>query len=190
MVIFVDEIKSEGLQLEAPIKLALFEDALGKEGAETGFRVLSGSRLKASLHRVSGSVLLQGEFQANLVDPCKRCLADVLVSLPVSFTLSLVPRARLNDESFGAIEDNERSESAGSLDLNQADQESFDGKTIDLDPILREQLLLALPMNVVCSEDCQGLCPMCGQNLNEKKCGCVRTVVDPRLAALKDIKLN
>ncbi len=188
MVIFVDEIGS-GLELEEPIELALFEDALGK-GAETGFRARAGSRLKASLQRVSGSVLLKGEFRANLVDPCKRCLADVPVSLPVSFTLNLVPRSRLNDESFGANEDDERSESAGSFGLDQADQESFDGKTIDLDPILREQLLLALPMNVVCSEECQGLCPMCGQNLNEEKCGCVRTVVDPRLAVLKDIKLN
>jgi uncharacterized protein len=45
-------------------------------------------------------------------------------------------------------------------------------------------------MSVVCREDCQGLCAQCGQNLNEKKCGCEQRVIDPRLAALKDIKLN
>ena len=81
-------------------------------------------------------------------------------------------------------------ESEGSFDLQDTDEEVFDGKTIDLDPIVREQVLLALPMGVVCREDCQGLCAQCGQNLNEKKCGCEQRVIDPRLAALKDIKLN
>lgn len=189
MFIFVDEIGPEGLELDAPVKVGLLEDALGRDGAETGFRAAGGAQLKASLHRVSGGVLLEGRFSAPLAAPCKRCLADVLLALPVSFTLNLIARKRAQEE-LGPIEDDERAESAGSFDLDQADQEFFDGKTIDLDPILREQVLLALPMNVVCSEDCQGLCPMCGQNLNEGKCGCEPKTVDPRFAVLKDMKLN
>ena len=70
------------------------------------------------------------------------------------------------------------------------DAEPFDGKTIDLDPIIREQVLLALPVSVLCREDCKGLCTVCGEDLNEKDCGCERKVVDVRLAKLKDIKLN
>ena len=65
-----------------------------------------------------------------------------------------------------------------------------DLETIDLDPIVREQVLLALPVSVLCQEDCRGLCTVCGQDLNEKDCGCERKVVDVRLAKLKDIKLN
>ena len=67
---------------------------------------------------------------------------------------------------------------------------SIDGKVIDLEPIIREHLLLALPMSAVCREDCSGLCTNCGQNLNEKQCGCETKFVDPRLAALKNIKLQ
>jgi len=55
---------------------------------------------------------------------------------------------------------------------------------------VREQVLLAIPMSAVCREDCAGLCAQCGQNLNEKKCGCETKVIDPRLAPLKNIKLN
>src|SRR6266852_4336727 len=190
MLIFVDEIGPEGLELDAPIEVGLLEDALGRDGAETGFRAGGGARLKASLHRVSGGVLLEGNFAAPLVALCKRCLADVRVVLPVSFALNLIARNRMSQEALGSIEDDERAQSVGSFDLGEADQEFFDGRTIDLDPILREQVLLALPMNVVCSDDCQGLCPMCGQNLNEGKCGCEQKTVDPRFAVLKDMKLN
>ena len=87
-------------------------------------------------------------------------------------------------------DDRGQAETAGSFELEDADEEVFDGKTIDLDPIVREQVLLALPMNAVCREDCKGLCAQCGQNLNEKQCGCETKVIDPRLAPLMNIKLN
>jgi uncharacterized protein len=74
--------------------------------------------------------------------------------------------------------------------LEDADEEWFDGKRIDLDPILREQVLLALPMSLLCAESCRGLCPVCGENLNLKDCRCERKVADPRWMALKDIKLS
>lgn len=190
MVIFVDEIGPEGLELDAPVEVGLLKEALDRESPETGFRPMGGAQLKASLRRVSGGVLLEGRLSAPLVAPCKRCLADVRLALPVAFTLNLIARTQMAPEGLGPIEDDERAKSAGSFELDEADQEFFDGKTIDLDPILREQVLLALPMNVICSEDCQGLCPMCGQNLNEGKCGCEPKTVDPRFAVLKDVKLN
>ena len=71
-----------------------------------------------------------------------------------------------------------------------ADEEQFDGRQIDLGAIAREQILLAMPMDVVCKEDCRGLCSVCGQDLNAKECGCQRKVTDPRWAALQDIKLK
>lgn len=188
MFIFVDEIGPEGLELDAPLAVDFLEGALGRDNG--GFRPSSGSRLTGWARRVSEGVLLEGKFSAALTAPCKRCLAEVRLQVPVSFTLDLIPRDPRSEEGLGAIEDDERAEYAGSFDLDEADQEFFHGKTIDLDPILREQLLLALPMNVVCNDDCEGLCPMCGQNLNEKKCGCESKVVDRRLAILKDIKLN
>jgi uncharacterized protein len=114
------------------------------------------------------------------------------LDLPVAFTLNLVPEALIRGEELGdeGAEDGEQGESSGSFKMEDADEEVFDGKTIDLDPIVREQVLLALPMNAVCREDCKGLCAQCGQNLNEKQCGCEKKVIDPRLAPLMNIKLN
>jgi uncharacterized protein len=190
MVVKIEEIKEDGLVLDEPIPAALLSSALEEEGRSTGFRTARGFDLHAELHRVSGSVLLRGKFQAQVTAPCKRCLADVSVSLPVDFTLNLVPKSRLQDEQTEAAEDDGRAERVGSFAPDDANQEVFDGRTIDLDPILREQVLLALPMNVVCREDCKGLCPTCGKDRNEGSCGCEPRAVDPRLAALKDIKLN
>ncbi|MBR2775369.1 MAG: DUF177 domain-containing protein [Selenomonadaceae bacterium] len=61
---------------------------------------------------------------------------------------------------------------------------------LDVTELLRDVLLAAQPMKNLCKADCKGLCPVCGANLNEGECGCKRVVVDPRLAALKDFKLD
>ncbi len=190
MLVKIEEIGDEGLLLDEPIPVEFLEDALARKGEETGFRPLRGTRLKASLHRVSGGVLLQGQFRADLASPCKRCLAEARAALPVTFTLTLIPRGLMPDKESGDLEDDEGLERAGSFRLEDADREWFDGRKIELDPIIREQILLALPMNLVCKETCQGLCPTCGENLNEKRCGCERAIADPRWMALKNIKLN
>ena len=54
--------------------------------------------------------------------------------------------------------------------------------------MLREQILLAVPLRVLCIEECKGLCPHCGKNLNEGQCSCAEPLEDPRWAALKDIR--
>ena len=191
MVVKIEQIRETGLKLDEPIGLELLQEVLGGAGQDTGFRAIRPSTLHASLRKVSGGVLLQGQFTAHVAAPCKRCLVDVPMDLPVSFTLNLVPEALARGEDVGGEgPEEEQGETAGSFDLEDADEEVFDGKTIDLDPIVREQVLLALPMNAVCREDCKGLCAQCGQNLNEKQCGCVTKVIDPRLAPLMNIKLN
>ncbi len=198
MLVKVEQIKETGLKLDEPIGLELLGDALGgaASGVDTGFRATAPSTLKASLRKVSGGVLLEGQFTVDVTSPCKRCLADVSMAVPVSFTLNLVPESLARGDDFvddeRSMEKKERSqgESGGSFELEDADQELFDGKTIDLTPIVREQLLLALPMNAVCREDCKGLCSQCGANRNEVACACDTRPVDPRLAPLKNIKLN
>jgi uncharacterized protein len=197
MLVKIEQIREEGLRLAEPVSTALLQEALDLDarsagGADTAFKALGPAQLKAFLRKVSGGVLLEGSLDVPASIPCKRCVTDVKLDIPVRFTLNLVPESlvrRDEDEAEEAVRGGE-GESEGSFDLQDTDEEVFDGKTIDLDPIVREQVLLALPMSVVCREDCQGLCAQCGQNLNEKKCGCEQRVIDPRLAALKDIKLN
>jgi uncharacterized protein len=191
MVVKIEQIQETGLKLDEPIDLKLLQEVLGGAGQDSGFRATQPSTLHASLRKVSGGVLVQGNFNVQVAAPCKRCLADVKLDLPVSFLLNLVPESLLRgDDQDVEKDDREHGETGGSFELEDADEEVFNGKTIDLDPIVREQVLLALPMNAVCREDCKGLCAQCGQNLNEKQCGCEQKVSDPRLAPLMNIKLN
>jgi DUF177 domain-containing protein len=191
MVVTIEQIGADGLVLDQPIRAALVTAALESDGRSTGFKAAGEFQLHAELQKVSGSVLLRGRFEAPLVAPCKRCLTEVQVALPVEFILNLVPESKVRDKSErDGGEDDEGGPNVGSFALETADQELFDGRTIDLDPILKEQVLLALPMNVLCREDCKGLCPTCGKDLNEAQCACEPRPKDPRLAALKNIKLN
>jgi uncharacterized protein len=64
----------------------------------------------------------------------------------------------------------------------------FDGERVDLEPLLREQFVLAVPYAPLCREDCKGLCPQCGVDRNAEACGCEKPI-DPRLLALKGLKL-
>jgi uncharacterized protein len=191
MRVKIEQIRDEGLKLNERMSLEQLGTAL--EGS--GFRATEPLEVSANLRKVSGGVLVQAQFTAHVTAPCKRCLTDAVLQLPTSFTINLVPESLARgDDVLSKDEQEEKDrghgESGGSFGLEDADEELFDGKVIDLEPIVREQVLLSLPMSTVCREDCKGLCPQCGQNLNEKACGCEAKFVDPRLAALKNIKLQ
>src|SRR5215469_6251135 len=64
----------------------------------------------------------------------------------------------------------------------------YEGDSLLLEDVLREQTLLAVPLKVLCREDCKGLCPTCGKNRNVELCACAATTGDPRWEALKDIR--
>lgn len=76
------------------------------------------------------------------------------------------------------------------LSLNREDNDEFivipDGK-LDLAELVTADILLELPTSIVCDENCKGLCPICGKNLNEGACGCDRTERDPRLDKLREL---
>ena len=74
-------------------------------------------------------------------------------------------------------------------------EEEFDksqavDELLDVTELLRDELLAGQPMKNLCREDCKGLCPVCGANLNEGECGCEKFVVDPRLAALQQLGIR
>ena len=189
MVVKFDAIREEGLKLDEPLSPELFSDVFLKDATPAGFHSAGSARLRADLRRVRRDVLLKAQIDLPLEAPCKRCLGEVTLRLPISFTLNLVPKDKVLPASPNRGGD-DAGEKAGSFDLKSADEEVFDGRTIDLDPIVREQVLLALPMNVLCKDDCAGLCPQCGQNLNDTRCDCGTKTVDSQLQMLKGIKLN
>lgn len=191
MVVQVEQIREGGLTLTQPLARTFLAEVLA-DAVREGFLPTAPSALTAKLLRTAGGgVLLEGQADLGLTAPCKRCACEVRLTVPVRFTMNLVPaRVERDRPVAGEDADKPEAESSGSFELAEADLDVYHGKQIDLDPIVREQVLLSLPMHVVCREDCRGLCGMCGQNLNEAACSCESKRVDPRLAVLKDIKLN
>ena len=116
---------------------------------------------------------LVGRARTTLEVPCSRCLEPYRIPIDAAFDLSYVPQADNTGAGEHEIQDD---------DLSTA---YYRGDAIDLGELLREQLYLALPMKPLCSEDCKGLCPQCGTNLNRETCDCSPTWEDPRLAGLK-----
>lgn len=91
-------------------------------------------------------------------------------------------------EVFLVEEDRAPKEEETELDLEELDYEFFDGEVIDIDTLVAEQIFLALPFKVLCSENCVGLCQRCGANLNEGPCQCEKGTDDSPFARLKSIQ--
>lgn len=184
MRVNIDEIKEAGLERAWDMTREQMDEIV--RGDPAGYRADGPAHVTARLERLGHRVRVRARAGADLTCPCGRCLAPVGVKVPVAFDLTLVPAA----ESAGPREHEDRGEghSAASFEPKAVDEETYEGKVIELDPLVREQVLLALPGYPVCQEGCKGLCPVCGANLNERDCGCDRSVPDPRWAGLAKLK--
>jgi uncharacterized protein len=127
-------------------------------------------------HQVIKDIRLRGRLSAGLELQCARCLDAVKQDVKREFELLYRP--------LGA--------DAGKDELSVTDAEAeigyYQGEGILLEDVLREQVLLALPLKITCRDDCKGLCPHCGKNLNQEQCSCAVPAEDPRWAALKEIR--
>lgn len=124
------------------------------------------SRLKGSLHltRTPQGVLVQGVLGAGIPAECTRCLASFVLAFQIGFSdLFLYPRPADSTDPYFVHETG----------------------IIDLTPILREEGILAIPIQSLCKPECKGLCSHCGQDLNMAACDCRAEQVDPRLAGLR-----
>ena len=127
-------------------------------------------------HKVIKDIRLRGRLSTGLELQCARCLEPVRQDVSREFELLYRP--------LGA--DAGRDEL--SVTAAEAEIGYYQGDGILLEDVLREQVLLALPLKITCREDCKGLCPHCGKNLNEEQCSCSVPMEDPRWAALKEIR--
>ena len=73
------------------------------------------------------------------------------------------------------------------IDEGEAEIAFYEGEGIELEEVLREFIVLSLPMQYVCRSDCRGICPVCGENRNQIECECHREPADERWAAFKDL---
>lgn len=100
--------------------------------------------------------LVTGQILAKGLVECSRCLKRYVYPMKIEFN-ELIAKDEIANDNF-----------------------------LDLSELIYEHLILELPIKTVCDENCPGLCSTCGQNLNQKECGCDRSVIDPRLMKLKD----
>ncbi len=190
MRINIEEIGEHGLDLEEKLSRAWLDGILADDRYSL-FSATGPAQLTAHLEKVEESVLLRAAVSPKLNTECARCLKPVEVAVPVSFTLSLIPEKRAATRQ-GVEDDGGTPDAAGrgSFDPTEADEETFKGRSIDLEPLVREQILLALPMESLCRESCKGLCASCGQDLNERSCGCLLASPDPRWEKLRSLKVS
>lgn len=114
-----------------------------------------------------------GDGSVNLSIPCARCLEEVNTQVDFSIEREL----DFNDDTD---ESDERME-----EMNY-----IDGYHLDVDKLVHTEILMSMPLRVLCSEDCKGLCYKCGANLNKGECGCDREQLDPRMSVIRDIFKN
>jgi uncharacterized protein len=187
MRVNIDEIKDAGLDRSWDLTREQLDAAVA--GDRAGYRARAPAHVDAHLEKVERRVRIGARALAPVQAACGRCLVPVSLDVPVEFELTLVPEDEYEEPEPRAEKEAHKGHAGGSFEPREAEEETFSGKTVDLDPILREQILLALPGYPVCKESCKGLCPVCGANLNDRECGCDRHVPDPRWAALKNVKL-
>ena len=122
-----------------------------------------------------GEVRIRGTLSVRMKAECDRCLGEA--SFPLNANLDLFYRPMSYIARDEEIE----------IDEGEAEIGFYEGEGMELEDILREQVLLLLPMQKVCREDCKGICPICGENRNQTVCQCKLETVDDRWKALRDI---
>jgi uncharacterized protein len=140
------------------------------------YRIVAPVELGFDIHKDKDKFRLEGHLRAELELACSRCLEPYRFTVDTDFDQRYLPFSAASTELESEVQEDDLETS-----YYRDDQ-------IDLDELMREQFYLALPMKPLCRDDCRGLCPQCGMNLNTGTCNCSPVWEDPRLAALKAIK--
>jgi uncharacterized protein len=146
-------------------------------GAEADtYRIVRPVDIEFDIHKDKDRFRLAGRVRTELELACSRCVEPYRFPIDAEFDQRYLPASEASTETESEVEDDDLETSYYSDD------------EIDLNGLMREQFYLALPMKPLCRDDCRGLCPQCGTNLNTGTCDCVEQWEDPRLAALKNLK--
>ncbi len=134
------------------------------------FPILEKTPFSLTVENVGARVLdVNGAGSVTMGIPCDRCLRPVRVTLPLSFTYRF--DMKLSPEELE----------------QEQDVPCLEGTFLDCEALIYAQILMDWPFKVLCKEDCKGLCPNCGKNLNDGPCDCEETPKDPRMAAISDL---
>jgi len=170
----VARIPPEGLDLDEVLDAVAvhLED-------ESDFRLRPEARLRCHVELVDGTTVhVRGPLVAVIEPECGRCLERYPVDVDQELDLFYLPRgSQQPEEQEDEVELSDRDVVVG----------YYENDRVDLGEVVREQLFLTLPLRRLCRQDCRGLCPSCGENLNVVDCGCppVQEPEDPRFSGLR-----
>ncbi|MBR0360581.1 MAG: DUF177 domain-containing protein [Clostridia bacterium] len=131
------------------------------------YRFIEPLKVEGRVYNNGQSLTLEANVSGRMVTECARCLDEVEADVEFSVHELLSQREEGADEDEDII--------------------LFDGYEIELDDIIADHFLMNISGRYLCSDDCKGLCPVCGQNLNHGECDCDNEYIDPRWQALADI---
>ena len=131
------------------------------------YRFIEPLKVEGRVYNNGQSLTLEANVSGRMVTECARCLDEVEADVEFSVHELLSQREEGADEDEDII--------------------LFDGYEIELDDIIADHFLMNISGRYLCSDDCKGLCPICGQNLNHGECDCDNEYIDPRWQALADI---
>jgi len=130
-----------------------------------------------------------GTFRGELTVACSRCVGPVKLPIDETLRVTFVPQHEMPDDDAEPSAKADGEDEGPEVAEDDLDVFPYDGEQIDLEPLFREQFVLAIPYAPLCKEDCKGLCPQCGIDRNTDTCAC-EPPIDPRLAALKGLKIS
>ncbi len=139
-------------------------------------RLIEPVAVKGNVRLAGSEVFVNGHIDTRAQVECDRCLQQVDVPVSADFALEYITGSAYESSEAAELTEEELSVSV------------FDGEAVDVDEIAKEQILLAVPGHILCREDCKGICPECGIERNTGECNCVPDDIDPRWAALKDLR--
>lgn len=181
-------------EAETPYAKTFEPDTLA--AADDPFRMTGPVELVMTVRKDGDLFHLVGQLRGELGLACSRCLEPFALAFDPSFDLRYLPQ-HLNEGSVGADDDGtdgddddaaDDSRGGGEVGGDDLTTAFYRDDRIDLVQMIREQMFLAIPMKPLHRDDCKGLCPSCGANLNETTCACRDEWIDPRLAPLRDLK--
>jgi uncharacterized protein len=150
----------------APGELLLEDDRL---------QVVTPPAIFGNIRRDGNRAHVKGRVTGGVQVECDRCLTSIEFPVDSTFELEYV-----TPEDYQA-------QQAVELTEDDLDLSVFDGEAIDIDELVTEELLLAVPDHVLCRDDCKGICPVCGVDRNAVECSCKTADTDPRWAGLKEL---
>jgi uncharacterized protein len=174
----VSELEREPIEFDLQLPPGAVD--FGQEAEQDGPLATSGRAEVIHEHRgpkeIVADIRLRGQFAGKVRVPCARCVEPVQIPLAAEFDLIFRPVGADSDAP-------ERSITAPETEIGYYQKDS-----LALEDVLREQVLLALPVRTLCKPDCKGLCPRCGANRNLQPCTCEEGPSDPRWEALSGLR--